>query len=237
MNQPPYQPGPWGPPPPPYGAPTGPGYGPGPGYGAPGYGGPVFGPPQYQPPRKSNAGVIIAIVLVAGVFLLGALAAIGVYAAKQGVNEATSHITADDGKSEIDVPQSWSRHPGLNDKASIQEANTIREQYLIVLTEMKEDFDDKLTLDEYAKRCLDAMKAHDDISGLEISEPTKVDIGGRPGLQYELQGTVDSVKIGYVLTFVEGKKGFHQVMEWTLKSKFSSEKAGFVKVASTFRER
>lgn len=255
MNQPPNHQGPWGPPgpqgpggPPPggfgqppggFGAPPG-GFGP-PGYGPPGgpqpfgsYG--YGGAPTYKPSKSSGAGIVIAIIAV--ISLLGiAVVGAGVYIAKKEISAPSAPTTpfaSKDGKSEIRIPSEWARLNSLNDEAVIEVGNERREEYLIVISESKEDFSG-MALDKYADLCVGGMKERVKLS--RVSEPKKVTIEGKSGLQYEMEGTVDYVNIGYVVTFVDGDKNFHQIMAWTMKSQFNDKKQKLAEVTSTFRER
>lgn len=177
------------------------------------------------------------IGVIVGLFVLGmvGLFALGAYSGfKSSALSNGTAISANDGKSEIRIPSDWSKRTDLNEEAAIQAANPLTEEYLVVISESKVDFVD-MTLEKYADLCLDKMKN----SMKNPSPPTmeNIEIGGRPALQYELTGTIDLVNIGYVVTYVEGENGFHQVIAWTMKSKLASKKQKLKDVVKTFKER
>lgn len=254
MNQPPYGSGPgpgWGPAnqpgppqgppghgPQPFGAPPPPGYGP-PGYGQPGYGPPGYGQSPYGPPKKSNAGLIIGIVI--GVTVLGflAIAGLGFYVAKNEMKaaETTQTIQSTDGISEIDVPSNWTVRTNLNEEADIQVGDKSDAEFLIVISESKDDFSPDFTLTQYADAVLGAMKTEGTITEMTVGAPTRLEIDSRKAIQYEISGTLKFVKIGYVITFIEGKKTLHQILVWAQKSRLASKKGAFQKMTESFRER
>ncbi|MBK6513313.1 MAG: hypothetical protein IPG04_04115 [Polyangiaceae bacterium] len=229
----PYAGPPYGGPPGPYGAPYG--APPGGAFGAPGYGAPMY----MGAPQKSSSGkVIVALIIAAFVVVagIGALVAVGVYAAKKEASAGPSElVTASDGKTEIKVPPRWSTMTQLNDEANLQVGNAASEEYLVVISESKQDFAPEVDLKKYSDGCLELMRGR--IKNVSVSSPKNVTIGGRPAVQYELTGSVDLINIGYLVTFVDGQKGYHQVIAWTMKSMLSDKKKKLADVTETFRER
>lgn len=253
MNQPPYgSPPGWGPPAPP-GPPAGPpGYGPPqgygqpqpfgapPGYGPPGYGPPGYGPPGFRPPpKKSNVGLIIAIVIGVMVVGFGSLVGLGFYIAKneKKAAETTRTVRATDDKSEIEVPSNWSNHPSLNEDAVVQVGNERNDEFLIVITEPKVDFEPGFTVDRYADLALDAMKKKGTIRDLKVGKRTKLKIDSRDAVRNEVEGIFNVLSVSYAITFIDGDKSFHQIMVWAPRSRFESRKSEYEDTVSTFRER
>ena len=248
MNQPPYGSGPgWGPPnqpppppgygPQPFGAP--PGYGPPQGHVPPGYGPQGFGPSPYGPPKKSNTGLIIGIVV--GVMVLGFLSLVGLgfWVAKneQKAAKTTQTVQSTDGISEIDVPSNWTVRTSLNDEADIQVGDKSDTEFLIVISEPKDDFSADFTLERYADTVLGAMKTGGTVTDMTVGAAKKLEIDSRKAIQYEIDGTLKFAKISYVITFVEGKKTMHQILVWAQKSRMASKKSEFLKMTESFRER
>lgn len=142
-------------------------------------------------------------------------------------------ITSADGDFQLNVPQNWKEETELNDVASIQSSNRLQEMYVIVIDESKEDIDESMTLEEYSKLTRNAlMKAAD---SAVIEGPRELTVNKTPFLQYEIQGTVEKIKISYLHTVVETPKHFHQVLAWTLKSKWEKNQAMLKKVVESFR--
>ena len=139
------------------------------------------------------------------------------------------------GDSKIVVPGGWSEMDDLHDDADIKLGNIFSEQYLIVLSEAKMDFDDDLTFHEHADLTLgflfEGLK-----NGKILSGPTDITVMGRDAVQYELTGSVDGIKIYYFHTTVDGNEGYHQIMAWTLPSKVKKVKEEMLKVINSFEE-
>ncbi len=250
---PPGPPGGYGPPPGPpggFGGPPGPGgYGgpPGPGgYGGPpgpgGYGGPP-GPYGYgggPPPKKSNSGAIIAAVIVGIVVLCGVFAAVGSRAASRfaerskEAGEDAETYTAPDKTGRIDLPVTWRPMNDLNDEASIEVGNAFMEEYLIVISEKQSDFGDDVDLEKYSEICLDGMSAN--IGKLDKGKPKKKKVGGRDALLVEVRANVDGHDIVYLIGYVDGPESYHQVLSWTLESKYSGNKERLERTIRSFRE-
>jgi len=204
-------------------------------YGAPGGFGPGGFGPQYPPPKQTNVGLIVGLVVGGFVLLLVALGAAGFFIA-QREEKTPKTFTSTDGTTEVRVPSSWSTQAHLNDAASIQVANTSKEEYLLVLTESKQDFAPDMTLDKYANIIVDSMKTKGTVKGITVTTPVHIQVGGLPAVQYEIEGTIDYLNLRYLVTFVDGKTHYHQIMTWSLKSRFADNRAALLDATSSFRE-
>lgn len=125
----------------------------------------------------------------------------------------------------------WSE-VSLVEDASIEMANLAAEKYFVVIEESVVDFEDDFTIEDYAKIIMDQME-----SGIENGEktgPEKVTIGDNiPAVQYELAGSIDKIKIKYVLTCFEHDGIFYQALAWSLQSKYDDVKPDFLKVLNS----
>jgi hypothetical protein len=231
------------------------------GYG--GYGG--YAPPPQRPPQGgSNKTLwILLAVGVFGLFGCGILAFVGYYLADEdGPSSSRSEDTSDDDKgddkdddkpskaddddlgstviardglSQIRPATGWVELPELHDEATIEWGNKLLEEYLIVLTEPRAAFNRGINLDEYANLNLTRMRTV--VKGVSVTGPKRITLGGDKAVQYEVTGSIDFVDIGYVVTYIEGDKAYHQLLAWTLLRSFSEKKPKLRKVTSTFRER
>ena len=228
--QPPHQPPAWTPMSPsgqqPWGQPP---------YGAPGGFGPGGFGPQYPPPKQANVGLIIGLVVGAFMVLLVGLGVLA-YMVTAPENGTPKTFTSTDGTCEVRVPPTWSKQTNLNDQAGIQVANTSKEEYLLVLTEAKRDFAADMTLDKYANIIVDAMKTKGTIKGITVTSPVHTQVGGLPAVQYEIEGTIDYLNLRYLVTFVDGKTHYHQIMTWSLASRFADNRAALLDATNSFRE-
>jgi hypothetical protein len=102
--------------------------------------------------RRTTGWIVAAIILS----LLGAGGVLtGVVLAARGFGKAIAQqsksktVDSDDGWVRLEIPGTWSTVPELHDDASLKVGNKFREEYAVVLSEDKTDFDG--TLDDYAK--------------------------------------------------------------------------------------
>jgi len=63
-----------------------------------------------------------------------------------------------------------------------------------------------------------------------------LDIGGNRAVRYRLTGTMDGLNIVYWHVTLETEDHYHQILLWSLKSKFSKNKADFDSVIQSFEE-
>jgi len=231
-------PGYYGPPPgypPPQGYPQPPGYPPQQGYPQPGWG------MQQAPVKKSGVKPWVVVVAVFGwIVVMGAWLGIRESVDAPGSSERGIFDTSDevvkstDGRSQVKVPSSWRTLPDLNDEAVVEVGNEFAEQYLVVISEPRVDFASDVDLQRYADVCLGLMK--ENLRDVEVAPPREVVVNGRKALRYEIRGTVDFVNVVYLATFVEGQNSFHQVLAWTMKSRFDSAKPALEAAADSFVE-
>lgn len=139
-------------------------------------------------------------------------------------------VTSTDGLVQMKLPLHWRILKNLNEEAQLQAGNLVREEYLAVINELKEDFSG--TLEEYADIVAGNLK--DNLADGSLSGPEKVVVNGLDGLQYKLKGSIENVNISYLLTALESSRGFHQVNEWTLQSKEEKAFPVFQEVLQSF---
>ena len=129
-------------------------------------------------------------------------------------------------------PGSWSTMNNLNDEANLQMGNPFKEAYVIILTESKQDFDN-IGLQGHSDLTRSFLR--EALKNYQESRPVKLDIGGHSALRYRLSGSVDSIKIVYWHVTIETGDHFHQMLLWSLPSKFSGNKADFNSVIQSFK--
>jgi len=145
----------------------------------------------------------------------------------------TKDIISADGKFRITVPAGWDVEKDLNDAADLQASHRDSEMYIVVLSETKEDLHD-MTLEGHSKLTREALlKTVQDSS---ISGPTSVTVDGHPAVQYEIRGAVNHVNVVYLHTTVESPKYFHQILAWTVPSRFALNKTTLEQVTEKFHE-
>ncbi|WP_153054301.1 hypothetical protein [Planomonospora sphaerica] len=140
-------------------------------------------------------------------------------------------VKATDGKSEITVPNDWKKL-ALLDSAGIQQGNTVKEQYLMVISEDQSAFD--FDLGGYAEAV--TAKMQESLTDPVLGESRSLFVNGAPARQYELRGKTQGLDIVYWVTFVEGEQNFHQVVAWTLASRSDVHGPLLRQVSATFKE-
>lgn len=165
--------------------------------------------------------------------MLVLLPLVALLACKRSGSGSEQEIEASDHRSRIRIPAHWSSQTGLNDVADLQVGNRLRQEFLIVLTEPKEDFE---SMD------VDRLLEHH-VSGLEkgLSTTHRVPlatsgVGGYAARQLELHGTSDGLKVVYLVTALEGPKYFHGIIAWTVKSHWPEAKPMFERTLLAFQE-
>jgi hypothetical protein len=142
-------------------------------------------------------------------------------------------LKSPDGKFQLTVPTGWRENLSLNNQAAIKAENSLAEMYVIVITEQKADFTEETTLDYFTKITRDSMISN--LESVDSSPPVPVTINGNAGLHYEIHGVTKNVKLAYLVTNVETAAHFHQIVTWTLQSRFDQNQATLQKVTETFR--
>jgi hypothetical protein len=147
-------------------------------------------------------------------------------------DEDTKVVVAKDGKSQITVPQSWTQFPKFmrTKGVEIEQGNPLREQYVIVVTDSKQDFVD---FDAYVDVVRDLATEMDDF---RVIRTQKLRLDGLPAVRVQYSATIEGVKVIYWDTAVRGKKAFYEVIGWTLRSQRTESGPGIVRVLNSFRE-
>ena len=145
------------------------------------------------------------------------------------VDEMPTTITSSDGMLRLTIPPSWVEIADLHEDASIKVGNGLRDEYLVVLTDLKEDFVGDL--DDHVDTTVGQMLETNEDAKVTRREPTQV--AGYDARKVELRGTVDRARIVYLQITIEAEDAFHQVLAWTLSSKREDAFGVFKKTLST----
>lgn len=137
-----------------------------------------------------------------------------------------------DDKFSILKPKKWRLMNSLNDAADLQMGNLLKEAYTIVLTEPKIDFDDT-SLQDYSDLTRGFLS--ESLKNYEESAPENITINGYPAVKYTLTGSIEFIKLKYWHVSIDAKDHFHQVILWSLNSKFKKNEATYNKVIKSFK--
>lgn len=155
---------------------------------------------------------------------------------KQGVEQASQPkvVKSPDGRFQLTVPGTWRQDQELHEEAEIEVSNRLNETYVVVLTESKEDFADDVDLATFASMSRQHLTSN--IQQPEATEPVPAAVGPYPAMQYTMNGVVDNLKAAYIITLVETGDKFHQIVAWTLRSRFDANEKVLREVTQSFKE-
>lgn len=144
---------------------------------------------------------------------------------------------------EISIPKDMQQTTGLNNDASLQRQNILKEIYTIVIDEPKKEFITVLNELDYGGefsvalyRDIQLKRLAERMQITHQSESTPMTISGLEAEAIEIDAKVDNIaeELSYFLTFIDGKSKIYMVMSWTLKSKKQEHKKTFETIAKSF---
>jgi tetrahydromethanopterin S-methyltransferase subunit B len=148
-------------------------------------------------------------------------------------SSADVEVEGTDHHSRMRIPSSWSTQSDLNAEADLQVGNRLGQEFMIVLTEAKEDFasmDVARLLETHVSRLETAL------SSPKRAPQSTTQLGAYPARQTELSGVLKNLNLVYLVTVVEGPKHFHGIIAWTAKSRWTEAKPKFDRALLTFQE-
>ncbi|MBW3563882.1 MAG: hypothetical protein KY459_04065 [Acidobacteria bacterium] len=149
--------------------------------------------------------------------------------------EATSEtVEFLDGRFSVTKPADWRLIPGLNEEADLEMGNPRTEAYGMVLSEPKGDFAEDLTLAEYSDMTRELMM--ESLENGSEEGPERMTVNGEPALRYVLNGTIDRIRVKYWHVSIDSGDHFHQVLLWSLPSRFDEHVADFEAVLNSFSD-
>jgi hypothetical protein len=122
------------------------------------------------------------------------------------------------GLAQVTLPPGWIPATDLNDGSWLQALDPLRNRYLIVISESREDFDPAMDAQEHSSRTRAALAGS--VRVLAVRGPEERQVGGFRAVQYELDALSDRTMLTYLHTTVEGRRAFHQVLTWATRSWF-----------------
>lgn len=137
------------------------------------------------------------------------------------------------GQYQVTCPGNWSVQKELNAEADFQVGNLYNEAYMIVLSEPVSDFPDNFTLDDFSSLVNQNLMAN--VVGPEVSTTTAKEINGMPARSFTLSGTVDNIPVVYWVHVIQSDDHYHQILQWSLKDRFDSNRSDFKMAIESFR--
>lgn len=142
-------------------------------------------------------------------------------------------------KYSVELPSFLSVATDLNDDASLQYENGMREFYVVVIDEPRKDFDDMMInndlgytpdLDGYSQILIDDVR--ETLHDKNTAKAEKTTINGLEARTTSLTGTVQNLDVYWKVGYIQGKKDYYQVLCWTLtenKDKYDAQMADIIK--------
>ena len=146
--------------------------------------------------------------------------------------ENTQEVVTDDGSLRFTLPDAWKKIT-LHEDASLQYGHLIAEQYMIVITESKSDFEEGLSLETFKELCLDSMRSAS--SDFTEEETKRLVISDHNVLQLATKGSVDGIKVKYLNSYAETEDHYHQILMWTLSSRWERNESLFEAVMDSMQ--
>ncbi len=132
-------------------------------------------------------------------------------------------------------PDFMSRTYQLNDDADLQLQNTAKETYSLVIIEPKDLFANLGATLGGIRDYYDLVEEPLSAGSTEVGEVQELEVNGNPALQSEIIAPFDQVEIAYLLTVVETRDHYAQILCWTLKKNQELYFVDFRKMAASFR--
>lgn len=147
---------------------------------------------------------------------------------------------------ELSVPDYMEEATDLNDEASLQYQNALKETYVIVIDEPKGDFedifralgewDDNMSLVENY-RAVQVSYFSEGTKIYDQSKPKSLEIDGLDAEIVTIEGRPDGMiyDIYYMLGFIEGKDNIFMVTAWTLLERKQKYEKTFEMIVKSFK--
>lgn len=145
----------------------------------------------------------------------------------------------------IEIPTYLRKTNNLNEDASLQYMNMIKELYVMVINEPISEFEESLIVnnlqDSYSKdlKGYSSILIHtfeNETSSNEIINQKDTIINNLPAIVYKKTATVDGVEVYYHFAYLQGKENFYQVFTWTLAEEEKTHNKVMEKMLYSFKE-
>ena len=142
----------------------------------------------------------------------------------------------------LELPDFLSKASNLHEDASLQYQNVLREFYVVVIDEPKQDFFDIATTTTDFSADFNGFHQilksglEEGIQKIEITPSKDTQINGLKAKTFSLTGEIETIPIYYEIAYIEGKDRFYQIVTWTLKDNKEKYSAQMRKILSSFKE-
>lgn len=145
----------------------------------------------------------------------------------------------------LDVPADFKQVKDLNEEASFQYQNALKELYVIVIDEPKSQLKKAIdenelqdtysnTLEGYSKLITDGMDAS--ISIKKMPDFVNKTINGLKARELSFEGLSSGNRVYWKLAFIEGNNRYYQIMVWTLADNHKKHEKEMQAIINSFKE-
>jgi TM2 domain-containing membrane protein YozV/Tfp pilus assembly protein PilE len=147
-------------------------------------------------------------------------------------NKSGTLLYSSDKSISINLPAGWKKNNELLPSALIGANNIANEMYIVVMGDSKVDYEDNIHLSDYTK-IIQKQLASIAKNSQVVGDNHDITISGLPATQFVFTGTINDIKITYLVTLTETNKSFYRVLSWTLASKFEKNKSELTAVSNS----
>lgn len=169
--------------------------------------------------------------------LLSIVTMVSAYSQTKFTEKKAGHVYS------VSVPDYMTKTVTLNDVATMQYINSAKNAYLVVIDDSKEELEMKgikfASLKDFHDDNIKHLKGEEN-EPVE-SSPVEFEANGNKFYQTELNVNFKEkdnleVKITYLITYVETKGYYYQILCWSLSPEYKNLTADFKKIAASIRD-
>lgn len=142
----------------------------------------------------------------------------------------------------LQLPGFLSKATDLHEDASLQYQNALREFYVVVIDEPKQDFyniaetteDFPADFEGYHQILRSGLE--EAIEDIDIAPTKDTQINGLKAKTFSLTGNIETIPVFYEIAYIEGKDRFYQIVTWTLKDNKEKYSEQMRNILSSFKE-
>lgn len=206
-------------------------------------------PPRPRASKPARAGInplVILAVVGSAILVIAIFASLAIYGVQRYVEQSKRAMQAEgvgnsgivdengnfqslDGAVTIPNPGDYRRiENDVSPDASMFVGNLRRNEYLVVVSEPSVDMVDT-SLRSYFVSVREQMLEFD--PGRAVGVPVPEIVNGHEALSQVLELEVENLRVTYLLTAVKTSDQFHQLLQWTLRSRYSEVENQFKAIA------
>jgi hypothetical protein len=172
-------------------------------------------------PLRRDAGKNMIHRILICAFVAGSLLQLA--AARADDNTTGTTFKNSDGTVQLAMPDGWVEAKSSNSGAAIEVRNEDSDAFVMVRIDDRTD--PYATVDDYGKDRRDEILSH--LVKSKTTEPKDTQISDHDAVVYEIHGTIPSTKmqLGYVLTLVQFRKHYVQILAWSIEANFNDNAA------------